>query len=140
MSMQQNRRIVEDAFSRWSAGKGSILDLMGDDGIIIIPGTAPHCGTRGKQEFVTDVATPFLSKFSKPPVPLPSKIMADGDDVIVVAEAVGTTLDGKGYRNSYVFVLEFREGRMMKATEFLDMIAFNAVWDSVAPKAETADS
>ena len=130
------RQVVKDAFDRWSAGKGSILDLMGDDGTVVVPGTAPHCGTRSKQEFVTDVATPFISRFSKPPVPFPLKIMADGNDVIIVAEADGTTLDGKAYHNSYVFVLEFGEDRLMKATEFLDMVAFNAVWDSVQPKAD----
>jgi ketosteroid isomerase-like protein len=130
------RQLVDDAFDRWGAGKGSILDLMGDDGTVVIPGTAPHCGTRGKQEFVTNVATPFMSRFSKPPVPVASKIMADGDDVIIVAEADGTTLDGKIYHNSYVFVLEFREDRLMKATEFLDMVALNKLWDSVQPKAQ----
>ena len=79
--MRQNREIVEDAFRRWSDGTGSVLDLMNDDGIVVLPGTAPHCGTRGKQEFVTDVATPFTSRFSQPPVPRASKIMADSDDV-----------------------------------------------------------
>ena len=138
--MYPYRGAVEDAFSRWGSGTGSILDLMGDDGSVVIPGTAPHCGTWGKQEFVAAVATPFMSRFSKPPRPLPSKIMADGDDVIVVAEADGTTLDGKAYHNSYVFVLEFRRGRLMKATEFLDMIAFNAVWENVSPRASAADS
>ena len=138
--MQQNRAVAEDAFNRWRTGKGSILDLMGADGTVVIPGTTPHCGTRGKQEFVRDVATPFMSRFSKPPVPIPSKIMDDGDDVIIVAEADGTTRDGKAYHNSYVFVLEFREGRLMKVTEFLDMVAFNTVWDSVSPSAQTAHS
>ncbi len=138
--MQQNRGAVEDAFKLWSAGKGTILDLMGDDGTVVVPGTALHCGAKGKQEFIRDVATPFMSRFSKPPVPLLSKIMADGEDVIVVAEADGTTIDGQAYHNSYVFVLEFRESRLMKATEFLDMVAFNAVWDSGLPDAQTADA
>ena len=134
--MQVNRRIVEEAFNSWRMGQGSILDLMGDDGTIVIPGTAAHCGTMSKREFVANVATPFMNRFSVQPVPRPSKIMADGEDVIVVADAEGTTLDGKAYRNDYVFVLEFREGRLVKATEFLDMVAFNLVWDSVMPKAE----
>jgi ketosteroid isomerase-like protein len=63
--------------------------------------------------------------------------MADGNDVIVVADAEGTTLEGKAYRNDYVFVLEFSNSRLVKATEFLDMAAFNAVWDSVTPEEET---
>ncbi len=138
--METNRGIVEEAFKRWGAGEGSILDLMGDDGLVVLPGTGPHCGTKGKQEFVTEVATPFMSRFSKPPVPVPVKIMADVDDVVVVAEADGTTLDGKAYRNNYVFVLEFQKGRLMRATEFLDMAAFNAVWDSIPPEARAEHS
>lgn len=137
--MRVNRRIVEEAFDSWSRGQGSILDLMGDEGIIVIPGTAPHCGTVSKREFVANVAMPFMNRFSIPPVPRPSKIMADGEGVIVVADAEGTTLDGKAYRNDYVFVLEFRESRLVKATEFLDMVAFNLVWDSVMPKAQNEE-
>lgn len=107
--MEQHRRLVENAFERWRAGQGSVLDLMEDDGLVVIPGTARHCGTRRKQEFVTEVATPFMSRFSRPPVPLPSRMMAEGDDVIVVADADGTTVNGKAYSNSYVFVSMFRE-------------------------------
>ena len=135
--MQQNRQIVEEAFDRWSKGHGSILDLMGDDGLVVIPGIAAHCGTASKQEFVANVATPFMNRFSRPPVPRPSKIMADGNDVIVVADAEGTTLEGEAYRNHYVFVLELSNSRLVRATEFLDMAAFNAVWDSVTPEDET---
>ncbi len=131
--MQQNRQIVEEAFDRWSKGQGSILDLIDDDGIIVIPGTVPHCGAVCKRDFAANVATPFMSRFSKPPVPRPSTIMADGDEVIVIADAEGTTLDGKAYRNNYVFLLTFRESRLVKATEFLDLAAFNVVWDSVLP-------
>ena len=138
--MQQNRQIVEEAFDRWSEGQGSILDLMGDDGIVVIPGIAPHCGAMRKQEFMARIATPFMSRFSIPPVPRPSKITADRNDVIVIADAEGITLNGKAYRNNYVFVLEFHESCLTKATEFLDMVAFNNVWDSVTPEDQTGVS
>ena len=138
--MHQNRQSVKEAFDRWSHGQGSILDLMSEEGVIVVPGTAPHCGSMSKRKFVEEVATPFMSRFRKPPVPLPSRIVADGDDVMVVAEAEGITLDGRSYRNDYVFVLEFRNARLVKATEFLDMLVFNVVWDSIAPGAEAADS
>ncbi len=126
-------RIVREAFSKRSTEAGSILDLMPADGIVVIPGTVPHCGAFSKSQFVIEVATPFLARFSKPPVPRPRKIWADGDDVAVVADAEGTMLNGRPYANSYVFILELRDGLLMKATEFLDMSAFNAVWDSVDP-------
>lgn len=137
--MEQNQQVVEQAFNKWRLGQGSILDLMDDDGMIVIPGTAAHCGTTRKQQFITNIAAPFMSRFIKPPVPLPSLILAAGDNVVVVANAEGTTLDGKPYRNDYVFVLEFRDGSLFKATEFLDMKAFNVVWDSVAQGTRTTN-
>ncbi len=126
-------QIVREAFSNWSAGNGSILDLMPPDGTVVIPGIAPHCGTFSKKQFVTEVAVPFMQRFSQPPRPRPIKMWEEGSDVVVLADAEGTTIDGKPYTNRYVFVLEFQDNRLMKATEFLDMAAFNAVWDSVEP-------
>ena len=136
--MQRNRQLVEEAFDGWSRGQGSILDLMDDDGVVIIPGISAHCGTFSKQEFVATVAAPFMSRFSKPPVPRPTKMVADGDDVIVIADAVGVTLEGRSYRNDYVFSLSFRDGRLVQAVEFLDMAAFNVVWQDAASQAHPA--
>ena len=131
-----NRRAVRQVFRRWTASQGSLFDLMTDDSVVVIPGTAPHCGTYSKSDFVREVATPFMARFSAPPTPRPRKIWSDGDDIAVLADAKGTARDGKPYSNSYVFVLKMRGGRIVRATEFLDMAAFNAVWDGVEPSPE----
>lgn len=135
-----NRRAVREVFRKWNASQGSLFDLMSDDAVIVIPGIAPHCGTFSKADFVSDVATPFMARFSTPPTPRARKIWSDGDDVAVLADAKGTTRDGKPYSNSYVFVLKMRGGRIVRATEFLDMAAFNAVWDGVEPSAAIGES
>ncbi len=59
--------------------------------------------------------------------------------MVVLADAEGTRRDGKPYANSYVFVLELRHRRVVKATEFLDMAAFNDVWDTVQPAPADGD-
>ena len=128
-----NSRAVSKAFHEWSAGQGSLFDLMTDDAFVVIPGTAPHCGTFEKNAFVKDVATPFMARFAKPPRPRALKVWCAGNDVVVLADAEGTTRDGVRYANNYVFVLKMRGGRIAQATEFLDMTAFNDVWDRVAP-------
>jgi len=128
-----NCRIVEDFFRKWGAGRGSLFDLMIDDAEIVIPGIAPHCGSFSKGVFLKEVATPFMARFSKPPVPVPRRIWSQGEDVAVLADAAGMRRDGKPYSNRYVFVLQMRRGRVVKATEFLDMAAFNDVWDNVEP-------
>ncbi len=133
-----NLRAVREAFRKWSAGEGSLFDLMTDDAVIVIPGIARHCGTFSKSVFVEDVATPFMARFSAPPTPRARKIWSDGDDIAVLAEAEGTRRDGEPYANCYVFVLKMRGGRVVRATEFLDMTAFNDVWNQVEPRPNAA--
>ncbi len=134
-----NCRILQDSFRKWGAGRGSLFDLMTDDAEIVIPGIAPHCGSFSKGVFVREIATPFMARFGKPPVPLPRRIWAQGEDVAVLADAAGMRRDGKPYSNRYVFVLQMRSGRIVKATEFLDMAAFNDVWDNVEPASATPE-
>ena len=132
-SRSANLRTVRETFRKWGAGEGSLNDLMAEDAVVVIPGSAPHCGTFSKSAFVTDLATPFMARFSRPPAPRARRIWSDGDDVVVLADAEGTRRDGKPYTNSYIFVLKLRLGRVVRTTEYLDMAAFNDVWDQVEP-------
>ena len=50
-----------------------------------------------------------------------------------MADATGTTRDGWPYADAYVFVFEMTGRRVRRLIEFLDMAAFNAVWDRVEP-------
>ncbi|QIG97670.1 nuclear transport factor 2 family protein [Bradyrhizobium sp. 6(2017)] len=130
---ESNFQIVMDAFRRWSGSEGSLFDLMADGAEIEIPGTAAHCGVFNKSVFNADIAIPFIARFSVAPIPSVRRIWADGDDVAVQAQAVGTRRDGKPYANNYVFILKLHEGRIARATLFLDMVAFNDVWNHVEP-------
>ena len=126
-------RAVRRAFKAWSKGEGSIYDLMDAETEIVIPGTAAHCGAYRRDVFLRDVAGPFGARFDKPPRPRLRTLWSDADTVAVMADATGTTRDGQPYANTYVFVFEMAGRRVTKVTEFLDMAAFNAVWDRLAP-------
>ena len=128
-----DERTVREAFRRWAEGQGSLYDLMDDDAEVVIPGVAPHCGAFSKRVFIREVATPFTARFSRPPVPRLIEIWSGDHQVVVLAEASGLRLDGKAYANRYVFILEMRRGRVVRATEFLDMTACNEVWDQLPP-------
>ena len=122
---------VRQAFQDWSEGEGSIYDLMDPDAEIVIAGTSAHCGTFRKDVFLRDVAGPFTARFSTPPRPRLRSLWASRDKVVVLADATGTTRDGDPYTNAYVFVFEMVANRVKRVTEFLDMAAFNAVWNGV---------
>ena len=68
-----------------------------------------------------------------PPAPRLRTLWARGDTVAVMADATGVTRDGQPYANAYVFAFEMTGSRVKRVTEFLDMAAFNAVWDRVEP-------
>ena len=106
---------------------------MDDCAQIVIRGTTVHSGAYRKDAFLAEVAGPFVARFSTPPAPRLVALWSDGPTVVVQAEACGTTLDGASYANAYVFIFGFAHGRVVRVTEFLDMAAFEAVWERVEP-------
>ena len=124
-------RPVRRAFQAWSVGEGSIYDLMDADTEIVIPGVAAHCGVHRRDAFLRDVAGPFAARFTRPPLPRLRRLWEGAGTLAVMADATGTTRDGQAY--AYVFVFEMAGRRVRRVIEFLDMAAFNAVWDRVEP-------
>ena len=106
---------------------------MDDDAEVVIPGTTAHSGAYRKDAFLAEVAGPFVARFTVLPLPRPVALWSDGQTVVVRAKAIGTTRDGAGYANAYVFIFEFAGKRVARVTEFLDMAAFEAVWNRVEP-------
>ncbi len=108
---------------------------MHADAQIVIPGTSPNCGTFSKEAFLRDVAAPFMARFVEPPAPQLRAVWGNAGATVVLADATGLTRDEQAYANAYVFLFETRGPQVTKVTEFLDMAAFNAVWDRVEPLA-----
>lgn len=126
-------RALRRAFAAWSRGEGSIYDLMDEDAEVVVSGSTAHGGAYRKAAFLREVAGPFVARFTAPPRPRFRALWTDGPRVAVLADAEGTTRDARPYANTYVFIFEMRRGRVTKVTEFLDMAAFEAVWDGVVP-------
>jgi ketosteroid isomerase-like protein len=135
VDQQSNRERTEKAFRDWQDGTGYITDLLADDLEWTIVGRSRASKTyASKERFVGEVLEPFGARFSEPFRPVNVRgIYADGDTVIVVWDGEGTRLDGKPYENTYAWFVRFREGMMVEATAFYDSIAFNELWDEVAP-------
>ena len=51
-----------------------------------------------------------------------------------MADGTGAARDGQSYANAYVFAFAMDGRRVRRVTEFLDMAAFNAVWDRIEPE------
>lgn len=50
----------------------------------------------------------------------PSRILADGDYVVVETRGEVVTKTGKSYNNTYCFVIRMRDDKMVELTEYFD--------------------
>jgi hypothetical protein len=60
-------------------------------------------------------------------------IYAEGDTVIVFFDASGMARDGRPYANTYAWLLDLKNGKVVKASAFFDSIVFNDFWQRVQP-------
>jgi Ketosteroid isomerase-related protein len=137
VSAEANRKIVSDAFAAWREGRSHVSSLFADDMRWEVTGRSKSAKVYpNKQAFVDEVLVPFAARFAPEapfrPVAIRG-IYADGDTVVVVWDGEGTTRIGSTYRNTYSWFLTFRDGLVVDALAFFDSIAFDELWDGVAP-------
>jgi uncharacterized protein len=87
--------------------------------------------------FADEVLAPFGARFASSPEPFrpvrARAIHADRDTAIVLWDGHGLTNDGKPYENTYAWFMTMRDGKVVDGTVFYDSIAFNDLWERVAP-------
>ncbi len=102
-----------------------------------IVGRSRAAGRYGSvQQFVGEVLRPFGARFDPedPFRPVTVRgVHAVGDTVVVVRDGEGTTTAGTTYRNTYAWILRLRDGEVVDGTAFYDSVAFDELWDGVAP-------
>ena len=134
-----NRRIVTEAFDRWSAGGTTFFaDVLAPDVNWTIEGSGPSAGLfQGREQFVQRAVAPFVSRLSEPVRPVSRQVWADGDHVIVNWEGVARASDGRPYTNSYAWILRMEDGKAVEVTAFLDLVPYDDVLRRIpAPVAE----
>ncbi|MBB6122298.1 nuclear transport factor 2 family protein [Sphingobium subterraneum] len=129
----RNRALIEDIFAQWAAGLSSFFDLLADEAVCTISGTTPHAGTyNGRDQFLRDIVTPFMSRLKGPIVPTLHKIIAQGDEVAILWSGRAPLQNGETYSNNYAFFSTLQSGRVVRLTTVLDMSAFERVWTDFA--------
>ena len=97
----------------------AIDEVMAEDCRIVTQGTTAISGVRGKAEAFA--AVQLVGQIF--PGGLPTVIhsmIAEGDSVAVQAESFATHVSGKPYNNKYLFLMRFRDGKLIEMTEYLD--------------------
>lgn len=129
-----NKAAVSSAFEAWQAGTGNPFELLADEASWTIEGNSVASKTYPtKQAFITEVIAPFNARMSIGIKPSVQTITAEADRVVIHFDAQGTARDGKPYVNSYVWLFQMKDGRVIRASAFFDAIAFNDLWARVSP-------
>ena len=132
----QNRALVAKGFEAWANGTGSPYDLLAEDASWTITGNSAAARTYpSKEAFMSEVIRPFNARMQTRLIPTVRKLYAEGDTVIAFFDAKGTARDGKTYANTYAWILEMKEGKIIRANAFFDSIAFDDFWRRVPERA-----
>lgn len=136
-AQSDNKRLVREAFDRWSAGTGGPFELLTDDASWTITGSSPVSKTyASKEDFMAGVIRPFNARMTQPLKPTVRGLHADGDTVVVLFDGASECVDGQPYRNTYAWFIRMEDGRAVEVTAFFDTRLFDEMWERVAPRPE----
>jgi ketosteroid isomerase-like protein len=113
MTTGSNRRIVAAIFDELARGNGKpFIDAMADDFRWTIRGTTSWSRTyRGKQAVRRELLAPLFGQFAGIYTNRASRILCEGDVVVVKCEGSVVTKAGKPYCNSYCHVGEMADDK-----------------------------
>jgi len=94
---------------------------MADDFVWRITGSSAWSGEYvGKADVCERLLKPLYTQFVAPSSITPTRILADGDYVVVQCHGDATTVSGERYANTYCLVIRMEDGQLREMTEYMD--------------------
>ena len=130
MSAMENRKLVEDAFAKWSRGDGTaFFALLADDVHWTVIGSTPVSRTyMSKREFQEGAVQPLTAKLAGAIMPTVRDILADGEKIALQWEGRSTAKNGTIYHQTYCWVMRFENGKVCEGTAYLDTELITQIW------------
>ena len=131
MTIERNKQIAADLFSRFSAGDISgVLALMTDDVTWLIPGKPELSRAAGVYDKarIGRLFQRMLDQLENGLKMTVTGSVAEGDRVAVEVESSGDLRNGRQYRQQYHVLIELRDGRISAVREYLDTQHAYEVW------------
>ncbi len=122
MSAAENKRLLQDAFDELANGNGEpFMDRLGEDVRWTIVGTTAWSRTyEGKRAVRDELMRPLFAQFSDRYTNKATRIVAEGDVVVLECHGKVTTKAGKPYNQTYCYVCRLVDGKVRELTEYLD--------------------
>ncbi len=130
MSAMENRKLVEDAFAKWSRGDGSaFFALLADDVHWTVIGSTPVSRTyTSKRAFQEGAVQPLGTKLASAIQPTVRDILADGEKIALQWEGRATAKNGTIYSQTHCWVMRFENGKVCEGTAYLDTELITQIW------------
>lgn len=119
---EDNRRIVTAAYAALAEGDSRpFAAAMAEDFVWHMIGTTAWSGTfAGRKAVREQLMRPLFAQFASTYRNRASRILADGDHVVVECRGEVETRGGQPYCNTYCLVIRLEGGLMRELTEYLD--------------------
>jgi uncharacterized protein len=129
MNATTHKQLVESVFAALAQGNTRpFADAMADDFSWTISGHGLWSRTwRGKQQVREGLMAPLFAQFADTYRNRATRIIAEGNAVVVECRGAVATKAGQRYDNHYCYVIEMRDGRMHALTEYMDTALAEAV-------------
>lgn len=125
-----NTALVQQAFSDWQVGNGSVFDLLADDAVWTVAGSSPVSGVyRARRELLENAVLPIHARLSTAITPEVKQVVAQGNQLVVFWEGSAQVQDGTRYVNSYAWHMVFDAGKITQVTAFLDTWVLNKLME-----------
>jgi len=118
--VERNKEAARKFIEGMSTDFASAIDAaLADDCIVTTMGTTAISGVRGKADALKAAAF-ALELFPKGIPTVIHTMVGEGDRLVVEAESFATHVSGKPYNNKYLFLMRFRDGKLIEMKEYLD--------------------
>jgi hypothetical protein len=133
----ENKRVIEEVFGKLAQGDGRpFMDILGDDIRWTVTGTGPWSRTyEGKRIVIDELMRPLFSQFADTYRNAASRIIADGEHVVVECHGEVMTKSGNPYNQRYCYVCRMADGKVRELTEYLDTELLSAALQAPSPAA-----
>ena len=131
MTTEDNKRLAAELFARFTASDiDGVLALMTDDVTWRIPGKpelTPAAGVYDKER-LRRLFKRMLAQLNDGLRMTVLGSLAEDDRVAVEVESSGDLRNGRQYRQQYLFLITFRDGKIASVREYLDTHHAFDVW------------
>jgi ketosteroid isomerase-like protein len=122
MTPIENKALIHNIMqARSRRDNAPFIAAMADDFVWRIIGSTAWSGEYvGKTDVRERLLKPLYAQFTAPSRITPTRILADGDHVVVECQGDATTISGERYANTYCFIIRMAAGQMCEMTEYMD--------------------